>query len=500
MRPLSVFFARLNQYFGKFWRSPNPNPQRISRYGLVAIALASLIVLSQGWPAPAQQPIRIQGEVVDTLTDLGGAEMLTVSRDGQFTVVAGADVVTVVQIGDRTLDLINSFELTPDLLPEGSTSAEFTGLAISPDGSYVLVAVRDNDEANSATFDEVPGKVIAFSVPDLEVLGQTAVGRGPDSVAIAPNGLFAAVANEDEENEEDLTNLENRPGTVSIIDLRRGPSRLSQFELPLPQENIPFFPHDPQPETVRIAADSSFILVTLQENNAVARIDVPRRLPFRMRARNFQVQNFDMGIRTGFGLTRDRVGEGLCRSSSYDLSQRQSYTSAREPDGLAISPDLSFFVTADEDNLTAVNEQSYNSVLLSPHGTRSISAYDATTGALLSDSGDTIEDSILALGLPQRCNSKGPEPEVVSIAEIEGRTLAAVAIERSDAITIHDVTDPSNITLLDTVILDDTVVRADIAAELEPEGIEFVPGGNKIVVSNPENSTITLVNLVRLDR
>ncbi|PSB62970.1 hypothetical protein C7B61_13920, partial [filamentous cyanobacterium CCP1] len=180
---------------------------------------------------------------------------------------------------------------------------------------------------------------------------------------------------------------------------------------------------------------------------------------------------------------------------SYDLSLRQEYTAAREPDGIALSPDLSFFVTADEDNLTAVNEQSYNGIPMSLHGTRSVSVFDAQTGELLSDSGDTIEDSILALQLPQRCSSKGPEPEVVSIGEVNGRVLAFVAIERSDAMTIHDVTDPRNIQLIDTVILNPNVVGADIAAEFEPEGIEFIPQTNQVVVSNPEGGSVSLINL-----
>lgn len=122
--------------------------------------------------------------------------------------------------------------------------------------------------------------------------------------------------------------------------------------------------------------------------------------------------------------------------------------------------------------------------------------FDAETGEFLGDSGDTIETSILEMGLPQRCNSKGPEPEVVSVGEINGRAIAFVAIERSDAVTIHDITDPTNIRLLDTVLLNPALVRADQGAELEPEGIEFISATNQVVVSNPEGSSISLINLV----
>lgn len=459
------------------------------------IALLSLsFTLALGQPSTAQSR-SIQGNLAFTLPDLGGAEMLAVAPNGQWAVVAGGDSISVVAIGRNDLRLEQTATLQPANFPVGSTAAEITGVAVSPDGRYALAGVKDNDDGNLETFDEVPGKILAFSLPDLQVLGEVTVGRGPDSVAIAPNGQYAAVANEDEENEEDLSNPDNRAGTVSIIDLRQGPAAMTQVEVPIPAAGIPFFPHDPQPETVRIARDNSFIVATLQENNAVARIEVPRRLPQRLNPRAFRVTNFDLGIRTGMGLTGDRVGTGNCRASSYDLSLRQEYTSAREPDGIALSPDFSFFVTADEDNLTAVNEQSYEGIPMSPHGTRSVSVFDAKTGALLSDSGNTIEDSILALKLPQRCDSKGPEPEVVSVGTVAGRTLAAVAIERSDAVTIHDVTDPRNIQLLDTVILNPGIVAADQAAELEPEGIELLSQRRQIIVSNPENGSMSLINL-----
>jgi len=477
-------------------RSPLRVRQMARRMSL-GMAIALLVVGFTVAVAPrglAQTPA-VQGSVVFTLTDLGGAEMLAVAPNGRRAVIAGGDTVSVVRIRRNQLTLEQTWTLTADYFPAGSTAAEITGVAVSADGRYTLLGIKDDDEANLESFDEVPGIVLALSIPDLEVLGQVAVGRGPDSVAIAPDGTFAAVANEDEENEEDLTNLSNRAGTVSFIDLRNGLGAMTQVEIPLPTEGIPFFAHDPQPETVRIASDSSFILATLQENNAIARIEVPRSLPSPLRANAFAVTNFDAGLRTGFGLTADRAGEGVCRSSAYDLSLRQAYTSAREPDGLAISPDLRFFVTANEDNLTAANQQVSGGVTLSEHGSRSISVFDAQTGALLSDSGDSIEDSILALQLPQRCNSKGPEPEVVSVGQVGDRVLAFVAIERSDAVTIHDVTDPRNIQLLDTVILNPAVVGADVSAEFEPEGIEFIAQSNQVVVSNPEAGSMSLINL-----
>lgn len=132
--------------------------------------------------------------------------MLDVADNGQFAVIVGADTITLVAIKENSLQVEGTWTLPAAYLPDGSTDAELTGVSISPDGSYALIGVKDNDEANLSIFNEKPGKVVVIALPNLEVLGQIRVGRGPDSVAIAPNSRFAAVANEDEENEEDLIN------------------------------------------------------------------------------------------------------------------------------------------------------------------------------------------------------------------------------------------------------------------------------------------------------
>ncbi|MEN9241495.1 MAG: hypothetical protein Q6K55_04305, partial [Thermostichus sp. DG02_3_bins_51] len=125
------------------------------------------LVLSLGLSslAVAQAGAAVKGELIATLEGLGGAEMLAVSKDGAFTVVAGSTTVTLVDIADDGLSVRGTYELEDTFLPENSTAAEFTGVAISPDGTFALVAVKDDDKANLDTFDEVPGKVLALSLP-----------------------------------------------------------------------------------------------------------------------------------------------------------------------------------------------------------------------------------------------------------------------------------------------------------------------------------------------
>lgn len=447
-------------------------------------------------PIPGATPFpnggfSVQGEVVASL-DVNGAELLDVTPDGSLAVVVGGSGINLVGISGTSLAIIDQIELPEANLPAGSTEAEFTGVSISPDGSFALVGVKDDDDANLDTFNEVPGKVIAVSLPDLTVIGEVTVGIGPDSVDIAPNGQFAVVANEDEEDEANLPSP--RAGSLSVLDLRNGPANLEVIEeVAIPPAGIPVFPTDPQPETVVIGPDSSYALATLQENNAIARLDINSLEPG-----GFSVTNFDAGQRSGQGFLQGGIGDAPCLSSNgYADATLEPFTSSREPDGLAITPQ-GFFVTADEDNV-AVAESGGG--IGDPFGARSISVFDASTGALLGDSGNSIEEAVVDESLPQRCGAKGPEPENLDVGVIAGRTLAFTVLERSDAVTIHDITDPSAIVLLDLVPLvtdpedPDFVTGNDRSAQLEPEGIKFIPGSDQVVVSNSDNETISLINL-----
>jgi DNA-binding beta-propeller fold protein YncE len=458
------------------------------RLALTAVFLLCVVACSSSTgTAPFQATeVQITGALVDTLSGLGGAELLDVTPDGRTALVVGAESITAVNITGTSLTVGGTFTIPPANLPVGATAADLTGVAISPDGTFALVGVKDNTPANLAAFDEVPGKVIAISIPGLTVLGEVTVGRGPDSVAIAPNGQFAAVANEDEEDEETVPGA--RPGSISIIDLRNGPANMTEIEqVAFPPAGIPFFPADPQPETVTISPDSSTIFVTLQENNAISRIRVNQLAPG-----GFTVTNFDAGQRTGRGRLVGSVGNPPCTASNgYADAVVEPFTSSREPDGIAFTPDGRWVVTGDEDNVAAANGSGVGGIF----GARSISVFSVATGALLGDSGNTIEEAVVAARLPMRCNSKGPEPEVVDVGVIGGRLLAFTGLERSDALTIHDITDPSNIKLVDLVVLDPTSVGADRRANLEPEGVVFIPVTNQVLISNTRSRSVSLVQI-----
>jgi MYXO-CTERM domain-containing protein len=86
-------------------------------------------------------------------------------------------------------------------------------------------------------------------------------------------------------------------------------------------------------------------------------------------------------------------------------------------------------------------------------GTRSFSIWNATTGALVSDSG-SLETQLLALdptrhninrenvSLDNRSDDKGPEPEALSVFSTGGQTFAAIGLERQNGVMLYNISNP----------------------------------------------------------
>lgn len=129
-----------------------------------------------------------------------------------------------------------------------------------------------------------PGKVVVWNTADLTERAVVTVGSLPDMVAFSDDGKFIVSANEGEPN-EDYTVDPN--GSVSIIRVPgfasttidfsgfegQANSLKSQgFRMPGPLGTT--LAQDTEPEYVAIGADCRTAWVTLQENNAVAKIDL----------------------------------------------------------------------------------------------------------------------------------------------------------------------------------------------------------------------------------
>jgi DNA-binding beta-propeller fold protein YncE len=435
----------------------------------VSFALAALmLVASVASAAPPGAPRLVLRATYDTGLGANGAEIISIRHTDAVA------VLTNVAGSIDVLDLSNPLQPRQLYrLPVDTAAGTPNSAAVHPHHDYFLVVTGRAG---------VTGRVAAYRLSDGTFLASAPVGIEPDSIAIAPNGQYAVVANE---AEGVGIGQNGGPGSISIIDLRGfngvRPAELSVETIVLPsQAGNPGFstgrtddiarlpidntPNTLEPESVAFSQNSRFAYVTLQENNGVVRVEVgTAQLTF-----------------LGLGQTMhaaDLTVDGVYRPF-------EILTAFREPDGITLDRTGRYFVTADEgDTRNAAGNAD-------PRGGRTVSVFDAETGALLGDTGSQIDDAAAAAGVypDSRSNRGSSEPEGLDLTNYRDRTLVAVGLERANAVELIDVTDPT-----DPVVLDIASVGVG------PEGVKFFRVGSRLFVAaaNEVSGTVSLLEVVQ---
>jgi DNA-binding beta-propeller fold protein YncE len=488
----------------------------------------------------------------------GGAEIVSYDpRTRRAFVVNAQDVsVDVLDLADPAHPApIHTIDVSP-----------FGGSANSVDVARGILAVAV--EADEKTD---PGLVAFFSTEDYRLLGTARVGALPDMLTFTPGGQTLLVANEGEPSSYGKADSVDPEGSVSIVDLRRGCDRAHvrtahfrrfnarKDELVAAGVRI-FGPgasvaQDLEPEYVAVAGDRAY--VTLQENNALAVVDIDRASVLEI---------LPLGEKD-----HARRGQGLDASDREISSSQGAIHIERWPVRGLYMPDAiasyrffghTFLVTANEgdarnyDGFAEEVRVGASSYLLDPtafpdaaalkasaalgrltvttssgdtdgdgdfdeihaFGARSFSIWHAASGHQVFDSGDRLE-RITARELPGNFNSdheannfdnrsdnKGPEPEGLALGTIHGRTYAFLGLERVGGVMVFDVTNPWNVSF--ETYLNNRDFSGDpesgTAGDLGPEGLHFVPAVQSptrrplLIVGNEVSGTTTVYE-VRLD-
>ena len=80
--------------------------------------------------------------------------------------------------------------------------------------------------------------------------------------------------------------------------------------------------------------------------------------------------------------------------------------------------------------------------------------------------------------MDDRSHKRGPEPEGITVGQVDDRTLAFIALERASVIAIYDVTDPKQPFLLN--MFSGRKAKKDSSGQSEqddlgPETMAFIP-------------------------
>jgi len=206
--------------------------------------------------------------------DDGAAEIVAYDADGYrlFVINAAEGSVDVLDISDPTNPSLADFIDVTEDFPE-SVVGGVNSVAVR-EGLVAVAVENDDKQANGWA---------AFYTTEGEFLGAVEAGALPDAITFTHNGNYALVANEGEPSDDYSIDPE---GSITIIDLRGGAPGVAthatfeafngasldpSIRITGPGATVA---QDLEPEYIATSFDSSTAWVTLQENNAMAIVDI----------------------------------------------------------------------------------------------------------------------------------------------------------------------------------------------------------------------------------
>jgi hypothetical protein len=429
---------------------------------------------------------------------------------------------------------------------------------INPYGGVTSVAVKNGIVAvASPNADETLNGSVVFFDTNGVFLNQVSVGALPDMITFSPDGTKVMTANEGQPNADYSIDPE---GSVSIIDVSGGIVSLTQsnvttllFTAYNAQEATLIasgvrklkltstLSQDFEPEYITISADSQKAWVTLQENNAIAEINLTNNtisdvwalgtkdisLPgngFDVSDNNGQVLIANWPIQAYF--IPDAVASYTVGGTTYlvtanegDEKEYGAFTERVAVGAGAYTLDATNFPNASVlkqnhnlgrfrvTNLNGNTDADAEFETIHCVGTRSFSIFNTSTKQIVFDSGDDFE-RYTAANLPTlfnadhenntpkgRSRAKGPEPEGVTIAQIATETFAFVSLERVGGVMVYNITNPNSPVFVD---YKNSRSTSAYSGDHGPEGITYIAPANSatgkgyILVANEISGTITI--------
>lgn len=524
-----------------------------------------------------------------------------------FLVNANAGAVDVVSLADVTAPVITlTLDVAGDV--EGAVAELAAGdlggvNSVDVYGDHMAVAIEADTKQDTG--------YIAFYNVDGTYVSAVPAGALPDKVGFSPDGKYVVSANEGEPNSDYSNDPE---GSITVIDVSggfdiataanadfqafnaagskslTGPVRISAKSASVAQ--------DLEPEFIAFSADGATAFATLQENNAVAIVDLASAevtavlgigfKDYGLPGNEIDASNKDGGVNlNSWSIFGTYMPDGI---DAYEVNGITYLVTANEGDGreyLTAAADEAdctgqggflfdggdCFHYLDEIRVKDLDASQFTADLVAKLGTdfqdqdklgrlkiitdlgledasacttlattgqpiafpdetpvagcvyedlysfgaRSFTIWDTTTGRPVFDSGNDLE-RITAQQLggsfnasndsnegDDRSDDKGPEPEGVEIATINGNTFAFIVLERVGGVMVYNITNPQNAEFVQYInprdfTVDDAAVEANLAGPLGPEDVKFITqdGEMYLLVSNEVSGTLSIYSVTLL--
>jgi len=457
-----------------------------------------------------------------------------------FTTSAVAGFLDIIDFSDPTMPSVIS---SVDMNSYGGV----TSVAVK--NGIVAVASPNADETQN-------GSVVFFDTNGT-FLKQVTVGALPDMITFSPDGTKVLTANEGQPNTDYSIDPE---GSVSIIDISGGIVSLTQANVTTllftdynaneasliasgvrKLKTTSTLSQDFEPEYITINSDSQKAWVTLQENNAIAEINLVTNtisdvwalgtkdvsLPgngFDISDNNGQVLIANWPINAYYN--PDAVASYTVNGSTYLVTANEGdekeYTGFNERTTVgagsytldsAVFPNASVLKQSFNmgryrvTNLNGNTDSDTDFETIHAVGSRSFSIFNTDTKQLVYDSGDDFE-MYTSTNFPAifnadhesntpkgRSRAKGPEPEGVTLAKIGSETFAFISLERVGGVMVYNVTNPNAPIFVD---YKNSRSTSAYAGDHGPEGITYIAPENSptgmpyVLVANEISGTITI--------
>ena len=472
-----------------------------------------------------------------------------------FLTFASQPKVEVVDFTDPAKPFLALFI---DLQPWGGAAAHATSVAVH-DGVLAIAVPQGVD-------DTAPGKVLFFNAHG-QFLSAVTVGALPDMLTFTPNGNLLLTANEGQPNQAYTFDPE---GSVSIVDVRGGAESLTDADVTTagftafnnatldPSIRI-YGPNatvakDLEPEYIAVSHDSRTAWVTLQENNALAIVDLKAKAVTQLVGLGFKNHSLPgngldgnrddrvigikpwpvWGMYHPDAIVTHRNGNTtyLITANEGDVREYAGLpggTEAVEIEDIVLDPVAFPQAATLRDRTLGVGRLKVTAFngntdgdgdydRLFTFGARSFSVW-SDAGALVFDSGDALEQITAAARpanfnasntnntLDDRSDDKGPEPEGVTVAQLFGRPYLFVMLERIGGVVVYEITNPAAPRFVQYVNMRNfSATPGTVAAgDLGPEAARVIPaesspnGRPLLMVSNEVSGTLRFFEITRVD-
>ncbi len=491
--------------------------------------------------------------------------------------VLGAAEITAFDAASKRLFVVNGANGSVDVLdlsdpraPRLLSTINITAYGASANSVAVhegLVAVAVEGAPKTS-----PGSIVFYNASDLKLLHAVTVGAQPDMVSFSPDGKFLLAALEGEPNSYGQADSVDPEGGIAVITVNRGGTptlATADFkawigrEAELRGQGVRIYgpganaAQDLEPEYITVSEDSRTAWVTLQENNAVATVDIATAKVTAIKSlgtkdhslvgMGLDASDEDSATNSNSGAAAVRIlrrpVKGLFLPDGiahYSVDGQTYLITANEGDARADWPGfneetrvrahcnagLDPTVFADAANLILDSNLGRLRITTSPDGAntgknaagqctelyafgaRSFTIWNSSTLARVYDSGDELEQRTAALPnvafnashdnntLDGRSASKGPEPEGVVVGQFGKRQIAFIGLERVGGVMVYDVTLPTA-----PVYMTYFNTRTAATGDRGPEGLTLIPadkspnGKPLLVIGHEVSGTTSIVQI-----